>query len=315
MKGHLVAFDIGGTKIAVLARDMVSGRLVYADKLKTPADEGLGAILALLDAEIDAVPGGRERMTALGVAVPGHVDADGHVLNAGNLKGWVNIPLRELLEDRYGVPVFVERDANCGALGEKYAGAARKMDDFVFLSLGTGVGAGIVIDGRIYRGAHFGAGEAGDITVPAGHDANEKTRTVSDVVGKKSIKQKVKRATGKKMTAAEALAESEPRVEDATRDAVDYLSTCVVAISSLLDPEAILFGGGTSKAGETLLRRVRARIAPHLVLRPRLMLAGLGTDSQLHGALWGASRLVSRARVRKRRGPQRIVSSKARQSA
>jgi len=297
MKGHLVAFDIGGSKIAVLARDRATGRDVYADKLKTPAEDGVGAILGLLDAEIDAVPGGRRRMTALGIAVPGHVDADGHVLNAGNLAGWVNVPLRELLEDRYGVPVFVERDANCGALGEKHAGAAKRMHDFVFLSLGTGVGAGIVIDDRIYRGAHFAAGEAGDMTFPV-HEDEDGRPTVSDVVGKRSVKKKVKRATGKKMTAAEALAKSEPRIEKATRAVVDYLSSCVVAISSLIDPEAILFGGGTSDAGEALLRKVRDQIAPHLVIRPRLMLAGLGSDSQLHGALWGAREVLSRARAR-----------------
>ena len=168
MKRHLVAVDIGGSKISFLAREAGSGREVHTDKVKTPTNAGVEGILRLIDAHIERIPGGRAGVVALGVAVPGHVDSEGHVLNAGNLEGWVNVPLRTLLEDRYGVPVFVERDANCGAIGERWTGAGRKMNDFVFLALGTGVGAGLFLDGRIYRGAHFAAGEAGE---PCGIDA------------------------------------------------------------------------------------------------------------------------------------------------
>src|ERR671937_1149392 len=98
MKKHLVAVDIGGSKISLLAREQESGLDVYADKIKTPADEGVDAILAVLDAEVDAIPGGRGGMSALGVAVPGPVDPRGKVLRAGNLEGWVDVPLRALLE-------------------------------------------------------------------------------------------------------------------------------------------------------------------------------------------------------------------------
>jgi glucokinase len=291
-----VAVDIGGSKVAILAREIGSERDVYAEKLKTPAADGVEAILRLLDAQIDNLPGGRSSMSGLGVAVPGYVTDEGHVLRAGNLKGWVDVPLRSMLEDRYGVPIFVERDANCGAIGEKWRGAARKMDDFVFLALGTGVGAGLFLDGRIYRGAHFAAGEAGDISFD--HDSGP---TVSDVVGKRAIRNKVERATGQKMSAAEALARAKrkPRLARATKDAVEYLGTLAVAMVALLDPEAILFGGGTSKAGEALLERVRRRVAARLELRARLMPAGLGSDSQLFGALWGVENMIDRPKNRR----------------
>jgi predicted NBD/HSP70 family sugar kinase len=290
VKRHLVAVDIGGSKISFLARETASGRDVHAEKVKTPADAGVEGILQLVDEQIERIPGGRESMVALGVAVPGHVDAEGHVLNAGNLEDWVNVPLRTLLEDRYGIPVFVERDANCGAIGEKWAGAATEMKDFVFLALGTGVGAGLFLDGRIYRGAHDAAGEAGDMSFPS----RGETPTVSDVVGKRAIKRRAKRVTGEKMSAAEALAKSTrlPRLERATRKVVEYLSTSVVAIIALLDPEAIIFGGGTSNAGKPLIDRVREQIAPHPLFRSRLLLAELGSDSQLHGALWGAAKVA-----------------------
>lgn len=286
MKKHLVAIDIGGSKISLLAREAKSGLDVYADKIKTPADDGVEAILSAIDAEIDAIPGGRGGMAALGVAVPGPVDPQGRVVRAGNLEGWVDVPLRASLEQRYGVPVFVERDSNCGALGEKWCGAATGMESFVFLALGTGVGAGLFLDGQLYRGAHFASGEAGDLTFfPGG-----KRENVADVVGKNAIKKTVKRVTGKKLSAAEALARarSKPRLLRATRPAVEQLTAAVVAIAALLDPEAIIFGGGTSDAGAALLSRIRKEVRKHLETEPRLVPAKLRSDAQLYGALWGA---------------------------
>jgi glucokinase len=295
MKRHLVAVDIGGSKTAILARAVGSERKARVEKYKTPADGGVGAMLTLLDGHLDELPGGRSSLAALGVAVPGHVDPNGHVVCAGNLEGWVDVPLREQLEERYRVPVFVEGDANCGALGEKWLGAAKEMNDFVFLALGTGVGAGVFVNGLLYRGAHSAAGEVGDMTFPRGGRDKGAARTLSSVVGKRALKKTVRRETGKKLTAAEALhrAAKERRLERVTREFIDYLSTSVVAISSLLDPEAIVFGGGTSKAGEALLKRVREAVAPNHVVRARLMLAGLGSEAQLYGALWGAQNALA----------------------
>jgi glucokinase len=298
MKRHFVAFDIGGSKIAVKATETDAERDVYAAKLKTPADDGVPAMLRVIDEQIAKVPGGKRKLEAIGVAVPGHVDDKGRVLQAGNLRGWRDVPLRKELEDHYRVPVFVEQDANCGALGEKWRGVAKKMDDFVFLALGTGVGAGLFVGGSLYRGAHFAAGEAGDMTFPSDEEDDE-TR-LSDVVGKETIKKKAKKATGKKMSAAEALQKA-PRMRalrPVARDVVEHLSSSVVAISTLLDPEAIIFGGGTSKAGEPLLKMVRERVAPLKVVRAELLLAKLGSESQLYGALWGAQQVASSSRRR-----------------
>jgi len=294
MKRHLVAVDIGGSKTAFLARAVGSDRKASVERYKTPASGGVGAMLALLDEHIDGLAGGRSSLAALGVAVPGHVDPNGHVVCAGNLEGWVDVPLREQLEERYRVPVFVEGDANCGALGEKWLGAAKEMNDFVFLALGTGVGAGVFVNGSLHRGAHSAAGEVGDMTFPR-RKRNGAAPTLASIVGKRALKKVVRRETGKKLTAAEALhrAAKDRRLERLTREFIEYLSTSVVAISSLLDPEAILFGGGTSKAGEALLKRVRETVAPNHVVRARLMLAGLGSEAQLYGALWGAQNALA----------------------
>jgi len=289
VKRHFVGVDIGGSKTAFLVREAGTARDAHYEKLETPVRGGVGAMLRVLDDQIEKLPGGRPSVVALGVAVPGCVDPDGRVVCAGNLDRWVDVPLRAQLEERYGIPVFVEGDANCGALGEKWLGAARDLNDFVFLALGTGVGAGVFLNGAIHRGVHFAAGEVGEMTFPCDARGKQTTR-VSDVLGKRAIKKMVRRATGEKLSAAEALerAASKRSLARATRPVVAYLSASVAAISSLLDPEAILFGGGTSEAGEALLKRIREAIPPHLVVRARLMLAGLGSKAQLYGALWGA---------------------------
>lgn len=294
MKRHFVAVDIGGTKIAVLVREAATDSEVHAEKLPTPARGGVGAMLRVLDEQMEKLPGGRASVVSLGVAVPGCVAPDGRVVCAGNLEGWVDVPLRAQLEERYRIPVFVEGDANCGALGEKWFGAARDLNDFVFIALGTGIGAGVFLNGAIHRGAHFAAGEVGEMTFPCDERGKRATR-VSDVVAKQVIKKMVRRATGEKLSAAEALARAatKRRFARATRPVVAYLSACVGAISSLLDPEAIVFGGGTSEAGEALLQRIREAIPPHLVVRSRLMLAGLGWKAQVYGALWGAQEAAS----------------------
>src|SRR6201989_3111500 len=106
MSKHLVAIDIGGSKVAVLARELRSEREVYRGRVATPKEGGVDEMLRLIDVQIGSIPGGRASLRALGVAVPGFVDAQGSVLRAGNLKGWVDVPLRSLLSRRYRVPAF-----------------------------------------------------------------------------------------------------------------------------------------------------------------------------------------------------------------
>jgi glucokinase len=292
----LLGIDIGGSKVAVLARELRGDREVYRGKVPTPASGGVDEMLRLLDVQMSNVPGGRASVRALGVAVPGFVDGAGNVLRAGNLKGWVDVPLRSLLARRYRVPAFVDQDANCAALGEKWAGGAREMNDFVFVALGTGVGAGLFLDGRLHRGAHSAAGELGDLVLRPGTPRH--APAVSDVAGKGSITERARRVTGEEMRAGDVVrhAGGRGRLARIANDVVDHMAGSVLAIATLLDPEAIVFGGGTSGAGRVLLREIRRRLRPHGV-KTRLLLSQLGTEAQLYGALHGAGQ-AARARSR-----------------
>lgn len=295
--GVIVGVDIGGTKTALVAVDRATGDEIGREKFATPHDKGPDHMLGALERSIDALlrEAGRERaeLRAVGVAVPGQVDTEGKVLGAGNLAGWDGLPLGERLTDLFGVPVFVDHDANCGALGEQWRGCGRGVQDFVFLALGTGLGAGVVIGGKIHRGAHHAAGEVGSM-VPGRHQLGHPGpgQHLGELAGGRRIRNKARQAVGKKLSAAEAIrgAADDERLEPLAEDVADYVGLVVLGLAAVLDPELIILGGGTASAGDELIERVRERVQPKVVAPLKLVRAGLGEDAQAFGAVCGALR-------------------------
>lgn len=296
-EGAVVGVDIGGTKVALLATDIATGEDLAQDRFPTPADAGPEAMLDDLAVRIARLvkEAGRapEDIRALGVAAPGLVDAErGEVIRAGNLAGWRDLPLRTILHRRFGVPVYVDNDANAAALGEHWRGAARGMNNFVFLALGTGVGAGVVVNGRIHRGFHNAAGEAGNFIM--GRQFLGRNRrghgNLELLVGGPKIRAQAREAVGKKLQVKDAFkqAERDVRLEKIAGRVADYLAIAVINIAALPDPQAVIFGGGTAAAGEPLIERVRERVERELEICPALIHSPLGEDAQLHGAVFGA---------------------------
>lgn len=295
--GVVVGVDVGGTKTALLAVDITSGEDLARDRFPTDVEAGPDALIGGL---CEAVPrllqeAGRDReeLRAVGLAVPGLVAADhGRVVVAGNLKGWTDVPLRDVVCRELGVPAFVDQDANAAALGERWRGAAKQLNNFVFLALGTGVGAGVVINGRLHRGFHDAAGEVGNFVMGREFLGQERGRhgNLELLIGSPTIRDRVERVAGKELPPAEALeqADDDPRLEPVADDVADYVAIAVLNIIALLDPEAIIFGGGTASAGEDLLEPVRARVERESRVRPALLRSVLGEDAQLHGAVFGA---------------------------
>jgi glucokinase len=295
--GHtILGIDIGGTKTALMATTRTTGRCLAKASLDTPHDAAPGAFIALLRREADAMLAGAGikpgSVTAVGCAVPGQVDGEGLVIGAGNLEGWGQVPLRTLLEREWRAPAFVDQDANAGALGEMWRGAAQAMSDFVFIALGTGVGAGIVLGRRIHRGAHHAAGELGDL-VPDRDALGRGPRDAHNLasrLGSRALRSRARRMTGDDMRAADVVSNAahDRRLAAVARDMAADVAIAVIAISALLDPEAIVFGGGTAAAGEDLLAQVRDRVKHELWIEPVLVLAALGEAAQLYGVVAGA---------------------------
>lgn len=293
----VIGVDIGGTKTALMAWYEATGTVLAKETFETPADAGPAAMVDCLVTGIDALLTdlGRDRahLRAVGVAAPGLVDAAaGIVLQAGNLAGWSKVPLREMLVGRLGVPVVIEHDADAAALGERWRGAAGEFETFVFVALGTGVGAGIVIDGRLYRGSHLAAGEVGDMVMGRAFLGQERggQGNLAQLIGGKTLRRRARQSTGAELSAAEAiaLADEDTRLAALADEVADYLAIALIAIAALLDPEAIVVGGGTAEAGEDLLDPVRERLRREAAAPPLLIASALGPEAQLYGAVFAA---------------------------
>jgi glucokinase len=295
--GLVIGVDIGGSKVALLATDIASGHDLAVDRFSTPAEAGPAAMLGeLFDAirRLVAEAGRQpEQLHALGIAVPGWVDVErGRVIQAGNLAGWRDIPLRDIIARELGLPAHIDNDASAAALGEKWRGAAKLMHNFVFLALGTGVGAGLMINGRLHRGFHHAAGEVGTFLVSrtalgadrGGHGDLELR------IGGPAVQEQTEEAAGKKLKVKDTFkkADDDKGVRRVAERVADYIAMTVVNITALLDPEAIIFGGGGAAAGEPLIDGVRRRVERELAFCPALMRSTLGEDAQLHGAVFGA---------------------------
>ena len=159
------AVDLGGTHLRVALVDD-TGRILEQLKQETPKGDSAECIIDALAAAARDWNSDQLPVVAASIMVPGAVDSDkASVLQAPNLPSLVNFPLKAALEERLGWPVFLENDANAAAAGEMWLGAARGCRDVVSVTLGTGVGGGVILDGKLWRGSHGSAGEIGHTTV------------------------------------------------------------------------------------------------------------------------------------------------------
>ena len=301
----MVAVDLGQSKLlaASVAADLT---VVEAQTVPTPK-ASRDEVLDLLVARIGSV--WSERTVALGLACASTVDHHaGTLLWAGSLP-LDGFPVRAFLEDRFGVPVVVENDANSAAVGEHRAGAGVGVANLVLLTIGTGVGGGLILNGALHRGASGVAGELGHFTVDShGPRCIEGCagRGHLDVIGSGSALDAAARATAVRRpnsglgrraaagdrvdgpAAVELARQGDPWAKAAVAQVGRRLGRAVVTLVNVLDPELVLLSGGAAAAGELLLepltRVVRRRALAPGCDRVRIELAHLGPNAGLIGA-------------------------------
>lgn len=314
-----IGLDVGGTKIAGGVVDE-HGRILVHERRETPAQDPDG--IAQACADLVAVLRRDHDVSAVGVAAAGLVDAEGStVLFAPNL-AWRAEPMRERLSGRVGLPVDVENDANCAAWGEFRFGAAADSDDMLLVTVGTGIGGGIVVDGELLRGSHGVAAEIGHVrVVPEGlrcgcgrkgclemytsgsallRDARELVRG-----GKAAALALSERCAGNPEAlegrhVTELAQQGDPASLDLVTDVGVALGEGIASICAVIDPGCVVIGGGVSAAGDLLLTPVRDTLLRNLVGRgyrpePTVRLASLGNDAGLVGAADLARRMVQGA--------------------
>jgi predicted NBD/HSP70 family sugar kinase len=288
----IAAVDIGATNVRVVianADGEIEARRVTPFPGGTP-EQVIGRIGRTIDELARGVWVGAAA-AAIGVVVPGSVDPDaGVVSTVANLEGWGHVRIDGLLGVPRGVPVAMENDANAAAVGERWLGAAKGLGDFVFIALGTGIGAGIFVDGKLHRGAHFLAGEVAyfPMTREQLREPGWEHCLESDVGGR-AMQAKAVALLGERTKVSElfdAAASGDERAASWLRQIQDELAMAVTSIGALLDPEAIIFGGGVASAqGERLIGPIREAALRCLPSQPRIVRSELGEDAQIIGAI------------------------------
>ena len=305
--GVFLALDIGGTKIAGGIVNSEGGLLQRAT---VPTEAALGPDQVIANAsklarelrqrhqQVSPIP-----VVALGVGSVGQIDfASGRVVLATSaLPGWAGTCLKTALGAELGLPTFVENDANAAAYGEYRAGAARGYRHVVCLTLGTGIGGGVIADGQLLRGATGGAAELGHVAVeldgdlcPCGRCGCLEAYSSGSAL-LRYVRSRRESAPGR--TASElathpnltgpVIFDAAARGDGLARDVVDrfcrYLAKGLVSFQFAFDPECFVLGGGVSSVGELLLEGIRCAL-PEQDRHIRLLLASLGNDAGLIGA-------------------------------
>jgi len=310
-RGLAIGIDLGGTaiKAGVVSHD---GQILGRGQRATEAARGVERVLAnCVQAAADALADANvvpAQVAGVGVGAPGICDAlRGVVIRAGNIR-WENVAVAPILGARLGLPVWLENDANCAALGEQWCGAARGSSHVILITLGTGVGGGLILDGRIYGGSSGWAGELGHMpVVPGGQPCScGRLGCLETVASAAAMGAAGRRAVelGRSPAMARIAAEQGGRVDarvviraaregdEAARtilnEAGHYLGLASAALISVLNPELIVVGGGGSYAGEFVLEPMRRTIARCAMPQParlvRVVQAALGNDAGLIGA-------------------------------
>jgi glucokinase len=276
MNDKLVGVDIGGTTIS--AGLIVNGVLERKAEIPTEASKSKSEIIENLFKAIDQVLTSDTR--AIGIGVPGNVDSEtGVIYNLANIPSWKEVPVRSLVEERFGKVTAVNNDANCFVLGVKHFGVGKNYSNLVGVTLGTGLGAGIVIDNKLYTGLEGGAGEFGMIPYK---DSNIEAYCSGKFFSC------IKQINGKDIYARAI--EGDKEAQEIWDEYGTHLGNAVKVILYALAPEMIVFGGSVSKGFGFFINSLRKSLNDFVL--PRVSSnVHLGQSSDAESAILGAAAL------------------------
>lgn len=303
-----VGVDIGGTKIAaglVNAAGEISSRVRVPMVSNSSAEEGLSAVLSAIEQTILRASG---PIAGIGICAPGPLDpTTGVILNPPNVPCWRNFPLAESVQKKYSVPVKVDNDANAAALAETCWGAARGRKYVFYATIGTGIGTGIVFDGKIYHGRTGSAGEGGHVSIDYRGPICRcgKPGCIEVLASGTAIAQRARdcvtagepssmlELAGGNVNAisgeivADASAAGDPLAKQILAGAAEMVSVWLSSMLDLFDPDVIVIGGGAAALYQPYFTQIQSRIA-QLSVNPRakevpIVSAHYGADSGIAG--------------------------------
>ena len=308
----VVGIDFGHSHVGVAVADI--GHNVLAERrcdldVSHDARAALDAAARMVDEVLTEARVERKSVIGAGIGIPGPIDrARGTAGSATILPGWIGVPIGDEMHDRLGMPVEIENDANLGALAELTWGAGRECSNFVYVKVSTGIGAGLVIDGKVLRGATGTAGEIGHTTLDESgalcYCGNR--GCLETVASGPAIIQLVGPLNGEVPTLArivELAVAGEVRCHRAISDAGHEIGIAIAGLCNLINPERVIVGGLVSRTGEVLLQPMRESIRRHALLavaetldvRPAVFVERAELLGSLALALQGSSDRMSKA--------------------
>ena len=306
----MIGIDLGGmsAKAALLTGERIEGKTRVETSAADGAEQTALALARLAAAAAEKAGKSMRDVAAIGIGSPGVIDsAHGNVVSWSNF-GWKDVPLGALVEKYTGKKTFVLNDANAAALGEAKFGAGKAFSDSILITLGTGIGGGVILGGKLFEGYRSAGTEIGHMVIHSGGEqctcgrrgcferyasAGALIRMTAAAMGADPESAMWKyasspdRADGKTVFAA--LAEHDAAAQRVFRGYIAALGEGVVNLANIFRPQAFLFGGGISAEGETLLAPLRAYVYPRLYVSETyaplaLLQATLGNDAGLYGA-------------------------------
>ncbi len=305
MSEEIIAVDLGGTQIRAARFDRKLN-LLQRENTLTRADEGPGPTIDRIKAYIAKVmPSSSKDIAGIGFSSPGPLNPmTGVIVAPANLPGWHDVPLGDIIHAEFDLPVFIGNDANVAALAEASKGAAQGFRHVVYITVSTGIGAGMICDGRLLLGREGLAAEFGHIPiiVEQDHVSSVELEAAGPAIARRaqaalrggrpsSLSEML--AEGKDPIDAKAVAAAARAGDHLAREIFDQagrvIGLGIVSILHLFNPEAVVLGGGVSKAGELLFDPIRAAIRQHVLDDAyiddlKITSAALGDDVALMGA-------------------------------
>jgi glucokinase len=301
-QGYVVGVDIGGSNLRVALSGQsgtILGKWAASTKRTSSAQQVVGQVRAGVKHLLRETGVPRSSLRAIAAGAPGVTDrASGIVFATSYLKGWKDVPLARLLSSALKIPAVVENDVKLAAIGENWLGAAKDVRDFVFLAIGTGIAAGIFVNGQLVHGPDWVAGEVGYMIVPGTPEAPAKRGTpgsLESMIGGQGIRDQwlnssVKKASNNSgdLTATGIFYHAltgDKHAKSVLEQSARILAHAIYNISTVLNSSLFVLGGGVGMNG-TLIAETQRILEPYTQpSRPRIIPSALGQDAQMMGAI------------------------------
>ena len=309
---YRLGIDLGGTNIVASVVDE-NFKILSTAKRKTncprPAEDIMDDIAAVALEAIEQAGLKKEDVEAAGIGSPGAIDpVNGVVCYANNL-GFINVPVSSMLKERTGIDFYIENDANAAAYGEFLAGAGKGTKDFIMITLGTGVGGGIIIDGRIYSGSNYAGGELGHTVIAMDGEVctcgrmgcweayasatalirqtKQAMTRYPDTIMWKLVNNDIEAVSGR--TAFDAMRQGDIAAKYVVDKYIEYIAVGIANNVNIFQPEILCIGGGISKEGDLLTKPIEQFVAGenyarNIPKKVQIKTAQLGNDAGIIGA-------------------------------